>query len=49
LKNILEIYYGIYREDGEEKAEATLTRIFNLPLIVVDSLKDDIFKEAGSR
>lgn len=47
MKNILEIYYGIYREDGEEKAEATLTRIFNLPLIIVDSLKDDIFKEAG--
>ena len=45
--NILEIYYGVYREDGEEKAEATLVRIFNLPLIVVDSLGDDVFKEAG--
>ena len=45
--NILEIYYGVYREDGKEKAEETLIKILNLPLIVVDTLKDDVFKEAG--
>lgn len=45
--NVLEIYYGVYREDGVEKAEATLTKIMNLPLIVVDALRDDVFKEAG--
>lgn len=45
--NILEIYYGVYREDGKEKAEETLTKILNLPLTVVDVLKDDVFREAG--
>lgn len=45
--NILEIYYGVYREDGKENAEEILIKILNLPLIVVDTLKDDVFKEAG--
>lgn len=45
--NVLEIYYGVYREDGKEKAEETLVKILNLPVIVVDTLKDDVFKEAG--
>ncbi|PIU68042.1 MAG: VapC toxin family PIN domain ribonuclease [Armatimonadetes bacterium CG07_land_8_20_14_0_80_40_9] len=45
--NILEIYYGVFREDGEEKAEETLTKILSLPLIVIDTLEDNVFKEAG--
>jgi predicted nucleic acid-binding protein len=45
--NILEVYYGVYREDGGEKAEEALAKILNLPLIVVDAFKDDVFKEAG--
>ena len=45
--NLLEIYYGVYRDDGKEKAEATLARILNLPLKVIDKLDDDVFKEAG--
>lgn len=45
--NILEIYYGLFREDGKEKAEETLSRILALPVIVIDRLEDDAFKEAG--
>ena len=28
--NILEIYYGVFREDGKEKAEKTLSKILAL-------------------
>jgi len=45
--NLLEICYGIYREDGKEKAEEVLKRISSLPVKVINSLKDKVFKEAG--
>ena len=45
--NLLEIFYGVYRDDGKEKAEETLKLILGLPLKVVDVLSDDVFKEAG--
>lgn len=45
--NVLEIYYGVFREYDKEKAEETLTRILALHLIIIDTLADDVFKEAG--
>lgn len=45
--NVLEIYYGVYRADGVKKAEETLDRVAKLPFRVVDTLVDDVFKEAG--
>lgn len=45
--NLLEVYYGIYRADGEEKAQETMTTISKLPIFVVDVMSDDLFKEAG--
>ena len=45
--NILEIYYVVYRRAGKEIAEDVLVKILNLPLIVVDVLNDNLFKEAG--
>lgn len=45
--NLLEIYYGVYRDDGKIKAEATLTMVLNLPLKVIDKLDKDVFREAG--
>jgi uncharacterized protein len=45
--NLLEIYYGVYRDDGKIKAEATLTIALNLPLKVIDGIDDNIFMEAG--
>lgn len=46
--NILEIYYVVYRRAGKEIAEDVLVKMLNLPLIVIDTLNDDLFKEAGS-
>jgi predicted nucleic acid-binding protein len=45
--NVLEIYYGVYREDGQEVAEETLSRIQRLPIIIVNELTDSVFKESG--
>jgi predicted nucleic acid-binding protein len=45
--NILEIYYVVYRRAGKEIAEDVLVKMLNLPLIVIDTLNDDLFKEAG--
>jgi predicted nucleic acid-binding protein len=45
--NLLEIYYGVYREDGKEKAEDTLIKILNLPVIIINEMEDDVFREAG--
>ena len=45
--NVLEIYYGVYRDDGKDKAEEVLTKVHDLPLNIVDGLADEVFKEAG--
>jgi len=45
--NVLEVYYGVYREDGKKKAEETLLKIQGLPIKITDILSGDIFKEAG--
>jgi predicted nucleic acid-binding protein len=45
--NLLEVFYGIYREDGKEKAEEVLEKISHLPKKVITSLKNKVFKEAG--
>ena len=45
--NVLEIYYGVYRDDGKDKAEEVLTKVHDLPVNIVDGLADEVFKEAG--
>ncbi|MBU3915413.1 PIN domain-containing protein [bacterium] len=45
--NILEIYYGVLRDESLQKAEDVLERIIQFPLIVNDKLEDSIFKLAG--
>mgnify|MGYP001294601890 CR=1 FL=1 len=45
--NLLEIYYGIYRDDGEEAANETLSTILGLPILVVDKLSDGVLRESG--
>lgn len=45
--NLLEVYYGIYRADGEEKALETMDTISKLPISVVGAITDDLFNEAG--
>jgi len=45
--NVLEIYYGIYRDDGAEVAQQALTKIRELPLTIVPVISDEVFQEAG--
>ena len=45
--NLLEIYYGVYRDENKELAEQTYVKVVNLPIKVVTGLKKNVFKEAG--
>ncbi len=45
--NLLEVYYGVYRDEGEQLAEETYNTVVNLPIKIVAGLKKNIFKEAG--
>jgi predicted nucleic acid-binding protein len=45
--NVLEVYYGIYREDGKEKAEEAYDKILKLPLTMIEKLDATIIREAG--
>jgi len=45
--NLLEIYYGVYRDEGEQLAEETYDKVINLPIKIVAGLKKSVFKEAG--
>ena len=45
--NLLEIYYGVYRDDGVQEANSVIERISNLPLTIIDTLTDNVFYEAG--
>ncbi|XOF33105.1 MAG: PIN domain-containing protein [Candidatus Electrothrix sp. YB6] len=46
--NLLEIYYGVYRDDGYETADLVLQTIKKLPVQIISSLSDKVFFEAGS-
>jgi PIN domain nuclease of toxin-antitoxin system len=45
--NLLEIYYGVYRDESRELAEQTYVKILDLPIKVVRGLRKNVFKEAG--
>ena len=45
--NLLEVYYGFYRDDGKENAETVLGDSLSLPITFIDELGTPLFKEAG--
>jgi len=45
--NLLEIYYGVYRDESKELAEQTYIKVLNLPIKLVTGLKKNVFQEAG--
>jgi uncharacterized protein len=45
--NLLEIYYGVYRDEGEQLAEETYDKIINLPIKVITGMNKNVFKAAG--
>jgi PIN domain nuclease of toxin-antitoxin system len=45
--NLLEVYYGFYREDGKEFAEQQIQFVRESNISIIDALSDDVFREAG--
>ena len=45
--NLLEIYYGVYRDGSKELAEQTYIKVRNMPIKLVTGLRKNVFKEAG--
>jgi uncharacterized protein len=45
--NVLEIYYGIFREDGPDAADAVLGKIEILPIHIVRIFSEETLREAG--
>ena len=45
--NVYEIYYGIYRVEGKDKADETYQLIQRQPINIIDTFEDDVFKEAA--
>ena len=45
--NLLEIYYGVYRDDDIHEAKNVIEKIENLPVTIIDTLTDGVFNEAG--
>jgi len=45
--NIFEIYYGVYRAEGELKAEEVYRRILRTPIKVIETFDHKVFRVAG--
>ena len=45
--NLMEVYYGFFRDDGKEQAEMILSDTSSLPIKIFDDLGDTLFREAG--
>jgi PIN domain nuclease of toxin-antitoxin system len=45
--NLFEVYYGIRRDDGLQKAEAFYDMVKRLPITVINGISDEVFREAG--
>ncbi len=45
--NLLEVYYGIYRDIGEEAGSEALEKVRALPILEVTEITQEVFLEAG--
>jgi len=45
--NVLEVYYNIFRSEGENNAQLFYTQVTELPITVIDIISDVMFMEAG--
>ena len=45
--NLLEVYYGYYRQSGIDAATNMLENTKSLPIKIITTLKNHVFKEAG--
>ncbi len=45
--NLLEVYYGVRRELGADRANEILKECRALPIEIINSISDDVFEEVG--
>jgi PIN domain nuclease of toxin-antitoxin system len=45
--NIYEVYYGILRDEGQQKADEVYNLILNLPINIIDAFTDEVFINAA--
>lgn len=45
--NVLEIYYGVLRDDSADVARETMDRINQLPITIIREISEQVFYEAG--
>jgi predicted nucleic acid-binding protein len=45
--NLLEVYYGLYREYGKEVADNIMYKIKTSPIEIIETITEDVFGEAG--
>ena len=47
MVNLLEVYYGIYRDFGNDKADEVLSEVLSLPIEIISDITLDTLREAG--
>ena len=47
MVNVLEVYYGVFRDFGHDEAEEILNEILSLPIKIISELSIDALREAG--
>jgi predicted nucleic acid-binding protein len=47
IVNLVEVYYGYIRDDGLDRADEILAPIYEAPLVIVDTVSPDIYKEVA--
>jgi len=45
--NVLEVYYNIFKVEGEEKAQLFYSQLYKLPITVIDTISEPTFIKAG--
>ena len=45
--NLLEVYYNMIREGGKEIADSTLLKVNASPIEIIDTISEEVLKEAG--
>ena len=45
--NLLEVYYGYFREKGGETASAILKPVYTAPLVIINTISPRVYQEAA--
>lgn len=47
IVNLLEVYYGFIRDEGLDEATRLLTSVYETPLVVINALSPQVYREAA--